>query len=70
MRKIDWFSVFMCALAASLCWLGNPLASPTFCISSIVGLIDAIKNKVIPAALINGIFLTLNLANTIKMIIG
>lgn len=66
MRKIDYVVVFICALAAALCWIGNPLSAPCFCISSIIGLIDSIRNKVISAALINGIFLTLNLACTIK----
>lgn len=66
MRKIDYVCVFVCAFAAALCWVGNPLSAPVFCISSIIGLIDSIKGKVISSALINGIFLTLNLACTIK----
>lgn len=66
MRKIDYVVVFVCALAAALCWVGSPFSAPCFCISSIIGLVDSIKNKVISAALINGIFLTLNLACTIK----
>lgn len=66
MRKIDYVVVFVCALAAALCWTGNPFSAPCFCISSVIGLIDSIRNKVISAALINGIFLTLNLACTIK----
>ena len=66
MRKIDYVVVFFFFLAAALCWTGNPFSAPCFCISSIIGLVDSIRNKVISAALINGIFLTLNLACTIK----
>jgi hypothetical protein len=66
MRKIDYVSVFLCAIAAALCYIGSPFASLVFCASSSIGLVDAIRNKVIPAALINGIFLTLNLATAFK----
>lgn len=66
MRKIDYVCVFVCALAAALCWVGNPFSAPVFCVSSVIGLIDSIKGKAVSPALINGIFLTLNLACTIK----
>lgn len=66
MRKIDYVVVFVCALAAALCWVDNPFSAPCFCVSSAIGLVDSIRNKVISAALVNGIFLTLNLACTIK----
>ena len=66
MRKIDYVVVFICAIAAALCYIGNPFSAPCFCISSTIGLIDSIKGKAISPALINGIFLTLNLACTIK----
>lgn len=66
MRKIDYVCVFVCALAAALCWVGNPLSASVFCVSSVIGLIDSIKGKAVSPALINGIFLTLNLACTIK----
>ena len=66
MRKIDYITIFICATAAALCGLGSPLASILFCCSSSLGLIDSIKKKVLSAALINGIFLTLNLYLTFK----
>ena len=61
MRKIDYITIFICAIAAALCGVGSPWSAPCFVLSSSIGLIDSIKNKVISAALINGIFLTLNL---------
>ena len=54
LRKIDYVTVFICAIAAALCGLGSP------------GLVDSMKNKVLSGALINGIFLTLNLFMTLK----
>ena len=69
MRRIDYLIVFICALAAALCGFGLEIAAPVFCISSTIGLIDSMKNKVLSAALINGIFLVLNLFNTIKIFI-
>lgn len=66
MRKIDYVTVFVCAIAAALCGIGSPFAAPCFVLSSSIGLIDSIKNKVISAALINGIFLTLNLFCTFR----
>ena len=63
----DWISVFLCALAAALCGVGSSLSAPMFCVSSIFGLVQAIKGKVVSAALINGIFLTLNLYNTLRL---
>lgn len=70
MRKVDYLTIGICALAAALCYIDNPFSSPCFCISSTIGLVDSINKKVLPGALINGIFLTLNLAFTIKTIIG
>lgn len=69
MSRNDYISVFLCAIAAALCGLGSNLAAPCFCISSIYGMIQAIKGKVVAAALINGIFLVLNLYNTLKLFI-
>lgn len=66
MRKIDYVTIFVCATAAALCGVGSPLSAPCFVLSSTIGLIDSIKNKVLSAALINGIFLTLNLFMTFK----
>lgn len=64
MTRNDWISVFLCAVAAALCGVGSPLAAPMFCVSSVFGLIQAVKGKAVSAALINGIFLVLNLYNT------
>lgn len=61
MRKVDYITVFICAIAAALCGAGSEWSAPCFVISSSIGLIDSIKNKVISGALINDIFLTLNL---------
>lgn len=66
MRKIDYITIFVCAIAAALCGIGSSLSAPCFVLSSSIGLIDSIKNKVLSAALINGIFLTLNLFMTFK----
>lgn len=66
MRKIDYITVFVCAIAAALCGIGSPFSAPCFVLSSTIGLIDSIKSKTVSAALINGIFLTLNLFCTFK----
>lgn len=65
MRKVDYLMIFVCALAAALCGAGHSLSAPLFVLSSSLGLVDSIKKRVLSAALINGIFLTLNLYNTI-----
>lgn len=67
MRKIDYVCVFLCAIAAALALVGSPVACVAFSVSSSVGLVDAIKNKVLPSALINGIFLVLNLYNVFRL---
>lgn len=66
MRKVDYLMIFICALAAALCGAGQPLSAPLFVFSSSLGLVDSVKKRVLSAALINGIFLTLNLYNTIR----
>lgn len=66
MRKIDWIVVFVCAIAAAFCGAGSFWSAPCFVISSTIGLVDSINKKVLSAALINGIFLTLNLYFIIK----
>ena len=66
LRKIDYVTVFVCAVAAALCGVGSAWSAPCFVLSSSIGLIDSIKNKVLSGALINGIFLTLNLFMTFK----
>ena len=67
MTRNDWISVFLCAVAAALCGVGSSLSAPMFCVSSIFGLIQSVKAKVVSGALINGIFLVLNLYNTFKL---
>lgn len=67
MTRNDWISVFLCAVAAALCGVGSSLSAPMFCISSIFGLIQSVKVKAVSGALINGIFLVLNLYNTFKL---
>lgn len=66
MRKIDCVVVAICAVAAILCGINHPLSAPTFVLSSTIGLNDAMKNKVLPSALINGIFLILNVVSCIR----
>lgn len=70
MRKIDYLTVFLCAAAAGLCWIGNPLASFVFVTSSTIGLLDSIKNKAVAPSLINGIFLALNFGNSIQFLLS
>lgn len=65
-RKVDYLVIFLCIIAAALCGTGSSLASLFFVASSSIGLIDNIKNKIITGALVNGIFLTLNLHLTIQ----
>ena len=70
MRKIDYASVFLCAIAAGLCWIGHPLASFVFVSSSTIGLIDSIKCKAIAPALINGIFFALNFGTSVQFLLS
>ena len=70
MRKIDFVIVFACAIAAALTGIGSLVAPFIFVFSSSLGLYDAIKGKVLTAALVNGIFLTLNLYFIFKAIAG
>lgn len=67
MTRNDWISIFLCAVAAALCGVGSSLSAPMFCVSSVFGLIQSIKAKAVSGALINGIFLVLNLYNTFKL---
>ena len=66
LRRIDYITIYMCSIAAALCYVGSNWSAPCFVVSSSIGLIDSIRNKTLSAALINGIFLTLNIAMTIK----
>ena len=67
MTRNDWISIFLCAVAAALCGVGSSLSAPMFCVSSVFGLIQSVKAKAVSGALINGIFLVLNLYNTFKL---
>ena len=66
LRRIDYIMIFMCAIAAALCGAGSAWSAPCFVVSSSIGLVDSIKNKVLTGAIINGIFLTLNLYVCLK----
>lgn len=68
LRKIDWIMIYLCAIAAALCYIGSPLSAPCFVCSSSIGMTDSIKHKVLTGAIINGIFLTLNIAILVKTI--
>ena len=68
MRKIDYVIIFFCAFAAALCYIDSPFAAPCFIISSSIGLIDSIKHKTIAGAIINAIFLALNIANLLERV--
>ena len=70
MRKIDYVSIFLCAIAAGLCWIDNPLSSFVFVASSTIGLIDSIKGKAVAPALINGIFFALNFGYSIEFLLS
>lgn len=70
MRKIDYVSVFLCAAAAGLCWIGSSFASFVFVSSSIIGLIDSIKAKAIAPALINSIFFALNFGTSVQFLLS
>lgn len=61
LRKIDYVTVFLSAIAAALCGAHSIYSAPVFVISSSIGLIDTMKSKVLSGTLMNGIFLTLNL---------
>ena len=66
LRKVEYLTIFMCAVAAAFCGVGSPLSAPCFVVSSSIGLIDSINKKVLSGAIINAIFLTLNLFMTFK----
>jgi hypothetical protein len=62
LRSIDYIMIFSCALAAGLCYAGSNWSAPMFILSSSIGLVDSTRNKVLTGAIINGIFLALNVA--------
>ena len=66
LRKVEYLTIFMCAIAAAFCGVGSPLSAPCFIVSSSIGLLDSINKKVLSGAIINAIFLTLNLFMTFK----
>lgn len=69
MRKIDYIIIVVDIIAAMLTALGSSYGAPFFVISSIIGLIDGAKHKATTAAIVNGIFLSLNIFCTVKNLI-
>ena len=65
LRKVEIISICFCALAALLCGMESCAAAYVFIISSSIGLIDNLKNKVASGSIINIIFLLLNIYNAI-----
>lgn len=65
-RDIEVFMIFCCAIAAGLCYAGSNWAAPCFIVSSSAGLLDSVKHKALVGAIINGIFLVLNIALFVK----
>lgn len=68
LRKVDWIMIYMCAIAAALCYLNNNAAPIFFIGSSSIGLVDSAKHKVLTGSIINAIFLTLNIATLVRTI--
>lgn len=69
MKKIDYIIIVADIIAAMLTALGSPFGAPFFVISSTIGLIDGAKHKAVTAAIVNSIFLALNIFCTIKNLI-
>ena len=66
LRNIDVFMICCCAIAVGLCYAGRKWAPPVFVLSSSAGLFDTIKHKALVGAIINGMFLALNIALFVK----
>ena len=69
MHKIDQVIIVIDVIAAMLTALGSPFGAPVFVLSSIIGLIDGTRHKAITAAIVNSIFLALNVYFTVKNLI-
>lgn len=69
MKKIDYIIIVLDIIAAMLTALGSPYGAPFFVVSSIIGLADGIKHKATTAAIVNSIFLALNIFCSVKNII-
>lgn len=69
MKRIDYIVIIFDVIAAMLTALGSAYGAPFFVLSSTIGLIDGAKNKAITAAIINSIFLALNIFCTFKNLI-
>lgn len=69
MRKIDYIIIVLDIIAAMLTAIGSPFGAPFFVFASVIGLIDGIQHKAISAAIVNSIFLALNIYSTFDRII-
>lgn len=65
MKRIDYIIIVVDIIAAMLIALGAPF----FVVSSTIGLIDGAKHKAVTVAIVNSIFLALNIFCTIKNLI-
>ena len=68
MRKVDWVCIFFCAIAAGLCYIDCPASCLFFVVSSTIGIVDAVKRKILSSSIINAIFFALNFAFLIEWI--
>lgn len=69
MKRIDYIIIVVDIIAAMLITLGSSFGTPFFVVSSTIGLIDGAKHKAVTAAIVNSIFLALNIFCTIKNLI-
>lgn len=69
MKRIDYIIIVVDIIAAMLTVLGSSFGAPFFVVSSTIGLIDGAKHKAVTAAIVNSIFLALNIFCTIKNLI-
>ena len=69
MHKIDYVIIVIDVIVAMLTALGSPFGAPFFVLSSTIGLIDGARHKAITAAIVNSIFLALNVYFTVKNLI-
>lgn len=71
MRKIDYVVIIIDTIAAILTAVGSVFGAPFFVLASCIGLYDFYKTgcKVLSGAIINSIFLALNLYFTVVNIV-
>lgn len=70
MKRIDYIIIIFNIIAAMLTAMGIPFGCLFFVFSSTIGLIDGVKHKATTAAIVNSIFLALNIYFTIKLVIS